>query len=81
MQVYLSRSLKSGATQREEFEELAPTEFKVTLKEADKIDVEDRAGNREIFGRPRLPDVEEDQRNMLRCLIKRPGMHYIHSMS
>ena len=49
MQVYLSRSLKSGATQREEFEELAPTEFKVTLKEADKIDVEDRAGNREIL--------------------------------
>ena len=49
MQVYLSRSLKSGPTQREEFEELTPTELKVTLKEADKIYVEDRAGNREIL--------------------------------
>ena len=47
MQVYLSRSLKSGPTQREEFEELTPTEFKVNLKDADKIEVEDRAGNRE----------------------------------
>ena len=47
MQVYLSRSLKFGPTQREEFEELAPKEFKVTLKDADKIYVEDRDGNRD----------------------------------
>lgn len=47
MQVYLSRPLRSGPTELEDFEELAPKEFKVTLKDADKIDVEDRAGNRD----------------------------------
>ena len=45
--MYLSRPLNSGLTQQEVFEELAPTEFKVTLKDADKFDVEDRAGNRD----------------------------------
>jgi hypothetical protein len=47
LQAYLSRPLKSGLTQQEVFEELAPKEFKVTLKDADKIDVEERAGNRD----------------------------------
>ena len=45
--MYLSRPLKSGLTHHEVFEELAPTEFKVTHKDADKFDKEDRAGNRD----------------------------------
>ena len=47
--MYLSRPLKSGLTQQDEFEELAPTEFKVTLKDADKFDKEDRAGCLDIL--------------------------------
>ena len=47
MQVYLSLSLNSDPTQEEIFEELTPTEFKMTLSHADKIYAEDKAGNQQ----------------------------------
>jgi hypothetical protein len=45
--VFISRPLNSASTQKEIFEELTPTEFKVTLSHAGKIDAEDKAGNQE----------------------------------
>ena len=47
MEVYLSLSLNSDSTQEDIFEELTPTEFKVTLSHAGKIDAEDKAGNQQ----------------------------------
>lgn len=47
MQVYVSRPLESGQTQKESFEELTPTEFKVTLTHAGKIEMEDKTGNQD----------------------------------
>jgi hypothetical protein len=47
MQVYLSLALNSDSNQEEIFEELTPTEFKVTLSHAGKIDGEDKAGNQQ----------------------------------
>jgi hypothetical protein len=47
MQVYLSRSLKSGSTQEDILEELTPTEFKVTLSHAGKIYAEEKSGNQD----------------------------------
>jgi hypothetical protein len=47
MLVYLSKTIIFGQYQQEKVEELAPIDFKVTINEADKVGVEDRAGNRE----------------------------------
>jgi hypothetical protein len=58
MQVYISHPQKSGQSQKENFEELTPTEFKVTLTHASKIDMEDKAG---------IQDSLED----LDCLLMR----------
>jgi hypothetical protein len=46
MLVYLSQT---DSSRKEQFEELPPKDFKLTLQDAGKVSVEDIAGNRETL--------------------------------